>query len=120
MSRQCSVPESQDTHPQGHRTQPRRRQQLQPTQSPSFLCLCGSTRRSETGVKAALGLATGFSLGETQGMTGMMPSHQWEQPGMAQEGTCSTTRQTSIPTLKSRFKDVDLPWEIPAAITDPE
>lgn len=23
-------------------------------------------------------------------------------------------------TLKSRFSDVDLPWEIPAAITEPE
>lgn len=36
------------------------------------------------------------------------------------EGHLQPTPQTSIPTLKSRFKDVDLPWEIPAAITDPE
>lgn len=62
----------------------------------------------------------GMSFGETQGMIRTMPSHQWEQPGMAQKGTCSTTPRTSAPTLKSRFNDVDLPWEIPAAITDPE
>lgn len=43
-----SVSESRDTYPRGHQRQPRRQQQLQPTQSPSSQCLCGSTQRSGT------------------------------------------------------------------------
>lgn len=48
VCRHHSASESQGTHPQGHQTQLRHQQQLQPRQNPSFLCLCGSTRRSET------------------------------------------------------------------------
>jgi len=59
----------------------------------------------------------GTSLGETQGIPYTTPR---KRPVWAQEGHLQHSPSALTPTLKSRFKDVDLPWEIPAAITAPE